>query len=644
MISIKSFCGGSRGAVFSKRAPLAAGGKKRSFEMKRVLGVLIALIITYSVFGDNRDKIKWWLYYYGDYSETVGKNDPRVQQVFDVFERVKSTADKVVSRRPRLFIINTRGEPLALALPDGAIIINPKTLDICYSGVSEDEEKAKQRMAFILGHELAHLGNKDFMHREAFQALEEHGTGNSKEKIRSYFKPSKQEKTREYKKKELMADKMGALYASMAGYDISGLLGKTDHFLSLWVNQSGIGNIYDEGVTHPSLENRLKFVRAQLMEVVQQIELFKAGVLLYQMGNYHDGVDAFFEFSKTYPSREVFNNIGACFFNLALKRLFLINENVFYRFRISTTIEHATHAESLRRLRGDENYLKDEHFSRHINKAEEYFRLAVERDSRNKTSRCNLAAALILKGEYARAQAECDHILQTDPKNASALNNKPIAFYYYGKKHDVDTTQKSIQLLHEAHKMYPGHVDILYNLASLKEQRERLAGARLYWEKYLNLSPKDNYYNHIYMKLNGTSPPAARKISTRVPDPPIGVRIRRDISKIEKKWGKENAEIRKYRLGSEGNEDKPDNNDWPLDMQVIVKDNVRVVGLDGTVEMVEYKIKPGKDVKELTNQLGEPGTIVRHTSGHFYVYKDKGFSFKEVNGKVQAYIWFEKKF
>jgi hypothetical protein len=28
---IKSFCGGSRGAVFSKRAPLAAGGKKNEF-------------------------------------------------------------------------------------------------------------------------------------------------------------------------------------------------------------------------------------------------------------------------------------------------------------------------------------------------------------------------------------------------------------------------------------------------------------------------------------------------------------------------------------------------------------------------------------------------------------------------------------
>jgi tetratricopeptide (TPR) repeat protein len=366
--------------------------------------------------------------------------------------------------------------------------------------------------------------------------------------------------------------------------------------------------------------------------------------LLYQVGKYQDGADAFFEFSKTYPAREVFNNIGACFFNLALERLYLINENVYYRSRISSTIEHATHAEALPRLRGDENYLKDELFSRYINRAEENFRLAVEIDSQNKTSRCNLAAALILKGEYARAQAECDHILETDPKDANALNNKAVAFYYYGKKHDVDTAQKAIQVLHEAHKMYPGHVNILYNLASLKEQRERLAGAKFYWEKYLNISPKDNYYNHICKKLKRASPPEARKKSARVPEPPTGIGIREDISKIEKKWGKENAGIRKYRLGSERSKSPQDNASWALDMEVIVKDNLRVVGLDGTVEMVECKIKPGKDVNELLSRLGEPGAIVHHTNGNFYVYKDEGFSFKEVNGKVQAYIWFEKGF
>jgi tetratricopeptide (TPR) repeat protein len=609
--------------------------------MKRVLGVLITLIITCSVFADSRDYIRWWSHYYKNYPETEGKNDPRVQRVSTVFKRVKDAADKVASRRPRLFIIKTRSEPFAMALPDGVIIINPKTLDICYSGV--EKETGDQRAAFILGHELAHLGNNDFMHREAFQALKEHGTKQDNLDIAPFFKPSPEE-AKELKKKELMADKMGALYASMAGYDISGLLGKTDDFLSTWVLQSGIGNIYDEGLTHPSLDKRLKFVRAQLLAVVQQIELFKAGVLLYQVGNYQDGVDAFLEFARTYPAREVFNNIGACYFNLALQRLFYINERVYYSARLSATIDHATHAESFRLIRGDENYLKDELFSRYIDRAEENFRLAVERDSQHKTSRCNLAAALIFKREYARAQAECDHILETHPKDANALNNKAVAFYYYGKKHDVDTAQKAIQLLHEAHKMYPDHVEILYNLASLKEQRERLAGAKLYWEKYLKISPKDSYYYHIYTKLYGTSPSTTRKKTAEVPDPPEDAGIGEDISKIEKKWGKENAEIRRYRFGNAGGKSPKDNSGWALDLEVIVKDNLRVVALDGTVEVVEYKINPGKDIKNRINRLGEPGTIVRHTSGKFYVYKDKGFSFKEVNGKVQAYIWFEKKF
>ncbi|MCP5103747.1 MAG: M48 family metalloprotease, partial [bacterium] len=256
---------------------------------KRVLCVLAALMVSWSLFADNRDHVWWWLHYYGDYSKTDGENDPRVPEVSAVFQRVKQVADKGASRRPRLFIINAGAEPLAQALPDGAIIINRKTLDICYS--DGDGPKAHRRMAFILGHELAHLANNDFMHREAFQALKKYGSGKINDKIASYFKPSSPERAKEFKKKELMADKMGALYASMAGYDMSSLLGNTDNFLSYWARQTGIGNIYDENVTHPSFENRLKFIRAQMKKVVGQMELFNAGVLLYQMGNYRDGAD-----------------------------------------------------------------------------------------------------------------------------------------------------------------------------------------------------------------------------------------------------------------------------------------------------------------------------------------------------------------
>ncbi|MCP5102877.1 MAG: hypothetical protein GY950_05850, partial [bacterium] len=321
-----------------------------------------------------------------------------------------------------------------------------------------------------------------------------------------------------------------------------------------------------------------------------------------------------------------------------------INDKVYYRFRISTTIQHATHAESLRRSSPNAKYLKETRFSRYIQKAENYFRLAVAKDSSNKTSRCNLAAALILKGEYARAQAECDHILKTNPEDAAALNNKAIAFYYYGKTVDEDFSQKSIQLLHEANRKYPRNADILYNLASLKEQRERLAGAGLYWKKYLKISPKDGYYKHISKKLKKAPPTETGKKSPGVPALPKGVGLGEDILETEKEWGKGNAEVRRYRLGSENDDGQKDNDGLPLDIRVIVKENVWVLGLDGTVEVVACKIKTGKDVRKLIARLGEPGMIVPHTCGNFYVYKDRGFSFKEVNGNVQAYIWFGKVF
>ncbi len=613
--------------------------------MKRFLSVLMVLCTICPLLGDNRDQVQWWLYYYGDYAAAKGKSDPRVQRVFAVFDRVKETADKAAARLPRLYIIDTKGEPYAVALPDGSIVINPKTLDTCCTGV--DETKAGQRLAFILGHELAHLANNDFLHREAFLALVKYPGPKAEGEITPIYKRPDEDKKDELKKKELtaelMADSMGALYASMAGYDIGDLLGKENNFLSFWAGQVEIGNIYDTGMTHPSFKQRLEFTRSRLLAVVEQLELFNAGVLLFQKGNYHDSAAAFEEFAKSFPAGEVFNNIGACYLNLALKRLYEIAGNEYYRFRLSSVIATVNQAESLMQLRGDEQYRQDLLFIRYTGKAVEFSGRAVERDSHSKTARTNLAAALILKGEYARAQAECDQILASDPKDAGALNNKAIAFYYYGKKEDVDTAPKAIRLLHDAHVLYPGHVDILYNLASLKEERDRLAGAGVYWEKYLRLSPWDNYYSYVYKKLKGTLPRVMNR-QCQVPVLPVHAGIGEDISILEKKWKSKNAEASKYRIGGEGAEGRQDNESWSLALQVMVRDNVRVVGMDGTVEIVECKIKTGIEVKELTATLGQPGVIVRHSSGNFYVYKDRGFSIKEVNGKIQAYIWFGKEF
>lgn len=605
--------------------------------MKKVLIFLLILWAANNLYSQSKDYTQWWIYNHGDYAKTQGKNDFRVKRAFEVFERVKNAADKAEGRLPRLFIISTKKGPYAISLPDGGIIINPKTLDICYD--SAGMEKGDRRLSFVLGHELAHLGNKDYIHREAFLALKEHGDEKAQKELVRYFKLSDPEKAKVFKKRELLADQKGALYAAMAGYDISKLFGKKNNLLQYWAKQVGIGYAYEKNPLHPSFKKREQFIRSQLLGVVKQVELFKAGVLLYQMENYHDGAAAFLEFSKVYPAREVFNNMGACYFNLALRHLYLKYREEYYKFRLSTPIDYSTTAAAIQ-PRGEEDYLKDKDISRYINKAENCFKSAADRDQHDRACRYNLAAALILKKEYARAQAECDSILKKDPQDVKTLNNKAIAFYYYGKEEDLETTQKAILVLEKAHQLEPDNFEVLYNLASLKQERKRMAGAKLYWEKYLKLpsTPKDNFYHHVYKKLNGTAPPKFEK-EFKSPQMPSGIRLGEDHSRIEKKWGKEHT--KEYKLGSEGSDN---NESWFISLQVIAKDNVRVIALDGTIELVEKENKPFERKEEILKKFGPPQKIVPHTGGNFYIYKDKGFSFKEINGKIRSYIWFEKDF
>ncbi len=605
--------------------------------MRRVLIFLLILWAANNLYSQSKDYTQWWIYNHGDYAKTQGKNDPRVKRAFEVFERVKNAADKAEGRLPRLFIISTKKGPYAISLPDGGIIISPKTLDICYD--STGMEEGDRRLSFVLGHELAHLGNKDYIHREAFLALKEHGDEKAQKELVRYFKLSDPEKAKVFKKRELLADKKGAIYAAMTGYDISKLFGEKNNFLKYWAKQTGIGYAYEKNPLHPSFKKREQFIRSQLLGVVKQVELFRAGVLLYQMGNYHDGAAAFLEFSKVYPAREVFNNMGACYFNLALRHLYLKYREEYYKFRISTPIDYSTTAAAIQ-PRGEGDYLKDKDISRYINKAENYFRSAADRDQHDRACRYNLAAALILKKEYAEALAKCSDILKKDPKDIDALNNKAIAFYNYGKEEDLDTTQKAIQVLEKAYKLEPGNFEVLYNLASLKQERKRMAGAKVYWEKYLKLSttPKDNFYKHIYKKLEGTAP-SKPKEKAAPPKMPAGIRLGEDFTRIEKKWGKEHT--REFKLGIE---EDVDNESWFIGLQVIVKENLRVLALDGTIELVEKQCKPFERKEEILKKFGPPQKIVRHTGGNFYVYKDKGFSFKEINGKIRSYIWFEKDF
>ena len=113
-----------------------------------------------------------------------------------------------------------------------------------------------------------------------------------------------------------------------------------------------------------------------------------------------------------------------------------------------------------------------------------------------------------------------------------------------------------------------------------------------------------------------------------------------ELSDIENKLGKEN--VIRYKIGSEENNwGKGGGGEYLLvDVEVLVKDNLRVLFLDENVEIIELSFQTGKNVLEMLEEYGPPRKIVRHTAGNFYVYEDNGFSFKEINGKVQSFTWF----
>jgi hypothetical protein len=129
--------------------------------------ILIIILAALHFLSSSDNNYRWWIKKYGNYAMTRGKHDIRVQQAQVVFGRVKNAADKTDDRSPRLFIIDCDGgsNPPAMALPDNSIIINTETLDICYDGV--DQQGGDNCMAFTLGHELAHLAEKDFKHRKS---------------------------------------------------------------------------------------------------------------------------------------------------------------------------------------------------------------------------------------------------------------------------------------------------------------------------------------------------------------------------------------------------------------------------------------------------------------------------------------------
>ena len=252
---------------------------------------------------------------------------------------------------------------------------------------------SESELASVLSHEIAHI-NEGHVNNPLEGRLQENYKGYVDElglELGYDFNDEYSDESAERmvnmitKQKELDADKQGILYITLAGYDPRASFSVIDKAV-----ESG------EGIHHPSKEVRLAKLEERLGTFIDDAEKFHAGVMYYLRGNLDFAEKSFKGFLQSFPSREVYNNLGVIYYQKALKKLPLEHVTAMKSLKIDTQ----TMADKIV-LRGGDGYKK---YKRLLKKALKRFKSAVERDSEYAIGMFNLACVCDDLGEYDQAR------------------------------------------------------------------------------------------------------------------------------------------------------------------------------------------------------------------------------------------------
>lgn len=307
-------------------------------------------------------------------AQTALSFDEKYAIIKEVYDKVFA-AMGMVETQPELILDDKRAASVAYLKrnKDGSktLAVEDKAFDICWSF----GDKAKEALAFLIGHELGHFKynhhwGKDFASSFALADIEDKlSEANDKLGELKYF--------------ETQADHSGGISCFLAGYDIRGmgepLLKKiyTDY------------NLPAEAPKYPSLNQRITLTQQNDSIVGQLISVYETGTYAMMTGEYAEAIKCFeFVLNKGFKSREIYNNLGVC---ALLKAIALIGKDaVKYVYPIEIDVES--------RLRDGQKGFSDEQVKL-MEKAKEYFTITTHLDKTYSTGFINLACAHSLAGE-----------------------------------------------------------------------------------------------------------------------------------------------------------------------------------------------------------------------------------------------------
>ena len=513
---------------------------------------IILLLLTFNSIAAPEDSVQYYFDNYGRADAT----DKLVRRVNKIFNKLKLVADKRHHRFPKLAIVegfNSPDDPLAVALPDGHIVLSKFALNIFYKNASLIE--GDTRAAFVLSHELTHLANDDFWHREFFS---------------EEIPDAKANKSMESK-----ADDQGFVYAAMAGYPVDKLLTNSQqNFFIHWEQQT----FKTSSKTHPQPQERAKSLQARLQALLEIVPYFNFGVRLSHFDSCDDSIYFLREFLKHFPAREVYNNLGICELQKARKAL----GKDAYTYWLPFVLDATTSLENLPYAsKGDAATFA----MPFLKKAKEYFNLALEMEPSYIAVNVNLAITALYMGEIYQARAAIEKAYKLAPLDLDIQAIRSVILYEEGKQSPyVDMWPYVMRQLENLMQQTNAPLSVKYNIARLLEQRKRNS-ANKFWRQLakqaLKLPPP---IREIVCKKTNCPQQQQQRHNSHKWKLPVNLGAETYNNKTLHKWQKN--DLRLYDLYEQIYQDP--------------KDTVSILALREVVEMVVLK-KINIKISELQN-------------------------------------------
>ncbi len=570
-----------------------------------------------------RERIDFWQ---KNYTAVTAETDVRVARAQEIFARVVRAAGHRPGVEPRLHVIaeNPANISLPISIPDGWIIMSQGVLDFCY----REPARGDDRLAFVLAHEVAHQLEDDFWHMKFFQALETLDSGMTNRRALAELRDITSQ-TNKVEAKELRADEQGAAIAAMAGFDPRSIVDEANgnNFFHEWTATLDPRRLQTPSAvrSHPPADQRALAVEARLRQIVEQTDLFRLGLMYYAAGDFVRAIQAFNEFRRYFPAREVNHDLATAYHQLALRHKQLpIRQNTPV-FKLSVAIDPLTRAT----VRGLAAPNDSRAFSRNIAAAIKYYQLALAQDPGYLPVYRNLASAYIESGEPYKAVATLEDALKLASHDAAVLNNLGVAFYYTKNIAEAKST------LQRAERLDPDYDAPLFNLATLLSQTGNAAEARQYWQRYLARDATSNWAQLIRARYNLAAPAAARPAATSGVEALSDLKVGAYQSEVPKAWGV--GKMKSFHLDAE------------IETLVAYYPNHLVTVSEGReIRLIEALpgyhgssargIRIGSGREEVLTRYGSPTQILNATTGESLLYPALGITFNVNRGRVVSWL------